>query len=88
MQGIPMALSIKTAEADALARTLVQLTGETMTEAVTIALRERLVRERARRETAATLPTRLEALSHRLRAAYDARPVSREEWDAAAGDDG
>ena len=36
-----MALSIKTAEADRLARTLARLTGETMTEAVTVALRER-----------------------------------------------
>ena len=33
-----MALSIKTAEADELARSLARLTGETMTEAVTAAL--------------------------------------------------
>ena len=81
-----MALSIKTAEADELARSLARLTGETMTEAVTAALRERLARERARRETAASLPDRLAALSGRLRGAYDTRPVSREEWDAAAGE--
>ena len=79
-------MSIKTAEADALARSLAGLTGESMTEAVTAALRERLARERARRETAASLPVRLAALSGHLRAAYDLRPVSREEWDAAAGD--
>lgn len=83
-----MALSIKTVEADELARSLARLTGESMTEAVTTALRERLARERARRETAANLPMRLAALSSQLRAAYDARPVSREEWDAAAGDEG
>ncbi|MGD0107753.1 MAG: type II toxin-antitoxin system VapB family antitoxin [Rhodopila sp.] len=83
-----MALSIKTAEADELARSLAQLTGESTTEAVTIALRERLARERARRETAATLPARLTALSSQLRAAYDTQPVSRPEWDAAAGDEG
>jgi antitoxin VapB len=83
-----MALSIKTVEADKLARSLARLTGESMTEAVTTALRERLARERARRETAASLPMRLAALSSQLRAAYDARPVSREEWDAAAGDEG
>ena len=47
------ALSIKTPEADELARSLARLTGESMTEAVTAALRERLARERARRETAA-----------------------------------
>jgi antitoxin VapB len=83
-----MALSIKTVEADELARSLAQLTGESMTEAVTTALRERLARERARRETAASLPMRLAALSSQLRAAYDARPVSREEWDVAASDEG
>ncbi len=82
-----MALSIKTAEADTLARRLVRLTGESMTEAVTVALRERLSREEARRAAAETLPARLAALSERLRGSYDTRPVSREEWDAAAGDE-
>ena len=84
--GSAMALRIKTAEADQLARSLTRLTGETMTEAVTVALRERLARERNRRETAASLPTRLRALSSRLRTAYDTRPVSQREWDAAVGD--
>ncbi len=83
-----MALSIKTAEADELARSLARLTGESMTEAVTAALRERLARERARRVAEADLPARLAALSARLRSAYDTRPVSKEEWDAAAGDEG
>jgi antitoxin VapB len=81
-----MALSIKTAEADELARSLVRLTGESMTDAVTVALRERLARERARRATDADLPARLAALSSQLRAAYDTRPISREEWDAAASE--
>jgi antitoxin VapB len=58
-----------------------------MTEAVTVALRERLARERARREAAAELPARLTALSRRLRADYDMRPVSRAEWDEASGED-
>ncbi len=44
-----MALSIKSDEADRLARALAATTGETLTEAVTEALRERLVRERDRR---------------------------------------
>ena len=83
-----MALSIKTAEADELARSLARLTGETMTEAVTAALRERRARERTRREAEASLPARLQALSGQMRAAYDTRPVSRQEWDAAAGDEG
>lgn len=41
-----MALSIKTDEADALARALAAETGETLTQAVTTALRERLERVR------------------------------------------
>jgi antitoxin VapB len=46
-----MALSIKDPEADRLARELASRTGETLTEAVTCALRERLERHRARRAT-------------------------------------
>lgn len=82
-----MALSIKTAEADTLARRLVRLTGETLTEAVTVALRERLSREEARRASTNDLPARLAAFAARMRDAYDTRPVSREEWNAASGDD-
>lgn len=44
-----MALSIKTEEADRLARELSRLTGESMTEAVTKSLRERLDREKKTR---------------------------------------
>jgi antitoxin VapB len=43
-----MALSIKDAEADRLARELAARTGETLTEAVVVALRERLARETGR----------------------------------------
>jgi antitoxin VapB len=82
-----MALSIKTDEADQLARALAKLTGENLTDAVTIALRERLAREHARRLAGRDLPARLGALAQRLRASYDTRPVSRAEWDAASGDD-
>ena len=78
-----MALSIKTEEADRLARELTRLTGETMTAAVTRALRETLERERKAREATADLPARLEALSRRFRARYDLeRPITQEEWDA------
>ncbi len=52
-----MALSIKSDEADRLARELTAETGETLTEAVEIALRERLDREHARH--AASMRTRL-----------------------------
>lgn len=44
-----MALSIKHPEADRLARALAARTGETLTEAVVGALRERLQREQGRR---------------------------------------
>jgi antitoxin VapB len=43
-----MALSIKNAEAERLARELARATGESLTEAVTRALRDRLVRETGR----------------------------------------
>ena len=81
-----MALSIKTEEADRLARVLSQLTGESLTRAVTIALRERLERERARRAGEDNLTSRLTDLARRLRRSYDTRPVTREEWDIASGD--
>ena len=43
-----MALSIKDPEADRLARELAARTGESLTEAVLVALRERLARETGR----------------------------------------
>lgn len=45
-----MTLNVKHPEAHRLARELAALTGETLTDAVTVALRERLARERAGRE--------------------------------------
>ena len=44
-------LSIKSDEAHKLATQLAKLTGESLTSAVTLALRERLARERRRRST-------------------------------------
>ena len=55
------ALSIKSDEADQLARELAAETGETLTEAVVIALRERLDREHGRH--AASMRTRLARLA-------------------------
>ncbi|MEX2648490.1 MAG: type II toxin-antitoxin system VapB family antitoxin [Alphaproteobacteria bacterium] len=47
-----MALNIKSAEADRLARELADLTGESITEAVTKAVRERIERsQRAKKES-------------------------------------
>ena len=43
-----MAFSIKNEQTDRLARQLAAATGESLTEAVTVALEERLARERAR----------------------------------------
>jgi antitoxin VapB len=63
-----MALSIKHPEADRLARELASRTGETLTEAVVAALRERLAREEGKvrgrplREELATIRRRLAAL--------------------------
>jgi antitoxin VapB len=45
-----MALSIRDPETDRLARELAALTGETMTQAIRIALEERLEREKADRQ--------------------------------------
>jgi antitoxin VapB len=81
-----MALSIKTSEADELARALAKLTGENLTEAVTNALHERLARKRSRRHAAGDLPRRLETLAQRLRKSYDTRLVTLAEWDAASGE--
>lgn len=55
-----MALSIKHPEADRLARELSRVTGESLTDAVMRALRERLVRHQGR--------TKAVSLSERLRA--------------------
>jgi antitoxin VapB len=60
-----MALSIKHDEADRLARELAATTGETMTEAIVVALRERLERERSRR--AAGVTQRLRRLAAEVR---------------------
>jgi antitoxin VapB len=46
-----MPLSIKAPEADRLAHQLAALTGETMTDAVIVAMRERLAREERKRES-------------------------------------
>jgi len=83
-----VALSIKTLEADELARTLARLTGETMTAAVTVALRERLARERAKRQLQANMADRVVAFAETIRPQYDTRPVTQAEWDAASGDAG
>jgi len=80
-----VALSIKTDEADRLARELALLTGETLTDAVTNALRERLARERLERE--GDYVSRLMAFAESVAPEFDRRPVTKAEWDWASGDE-
>jgi antitoxin VapB len=54
-----MAISLKDAEADRLAREVATLTGETLTLAIRTALAERLYRERSRRGAPDHLAERL-----------------------------
>jgi antitoxin VapB len=82
-----MALSIKTDEADRLARELARLHGETLTEAVTTALRQRLDRDRAKPRTPEEKVAAMqEAAAEFRRNATDLRPVTKEEWDDINGD--
>ena len=60
-----MALSIKNDDADRLARELARETGESMTEAVVIALQERL--ERTRRQRQAGIAQRLRRLADEVK---------------------
>lgn len=72
-----MSLYIRNAEADRLARELVERTGETLTEAVVVALRERLDRTPEKADD-------LEARLARIRAIQDrvaATPVLHEGTD-------
>jgi len=68
-----MALSIKTDEADRLARELATATHESITEAVTVALRERLARVRALPGPDIVTAARLLAIDYLAGAAHDPR---------------
>jgi antitoxin VapB len=81
-----MALSIKTEEADRLARELAHRRGGTITEAVTAALREACARERTRPKTPEEKLAAIELIVERMRPYLDTRPVTKEEWDEASGD--
>lgn len=72
-----MALRIKSDEADRLARELAAETGETLTEAVVVALRERLEREHARHT--ARMKARLLRLASDVAALRVADPRAPEE---------
>ena len=82
-----MSLNIKDPEAHRLAGELARLTGETMTRAVTEALRERLERER-RRSAARSLSAGLLAIGRRC-AAHMPQPIaSSDHGDLLYDDDG
>lgn len=81
-----MALSIKTEEADRLARELSRLTGETLTDAITQAMRERLERLRAEQEAQRDYVSRMQTFVRERAARYDRRPVTKRDWDEAVGD--
>jgi antitoxin VapB len=74
-----MALSIKDASTDRLIRELAGLTGETMTEAVRAAVRDRLARERTRRGASQELARRLDELAKECAALPDEDPRSPDE---------
>jgi len=81
-----MALSIKTKEADRLARELSQITGESITETVTKSLAERLERERKSRMSPEEEAKQMLAYAAKVSVKFDRRPVTKAEWDEASGD--
>lgn len=74
-----MALSIKSAEADRLARQVAALTGESLTEAITTSLRQRLERERPRRGKRGGIAERLNQIAKDCAALPDIDPRSPDE---------
>jgi antitoxin VapB len=72
-----MAISIKNAEAERLVRRLASVTGESMTTAVLVSIRERLAREEAARRPGPHLAARLDRLTAEVAelAVLDDRPA-------------
>lgn len=66
-----MAFSIKDPRTDRLIRELAELTGETMTEAVRVAVEARLARERQRQGAGRGMAEKLDALAKECAAAPD-----------------
>ena len=75
-----MGLNIKNEETCRLARTLARLTGETMTAAITVALRERLEREH-HRHGADALAQELHAIGQRCARLVGPGPSAVEHGD-------
>lgn len=72
-----MALSIKSPEAEALARQVAALTGEGLTEAITTALRERL--EHLEQERTRGLAAQLDEIARRCAGLPDLDPRTADE---------
>jgi len=75
-----MSLNIKNDETCRLARELAQLTGESMTDAITVALRERLERERRQQDRDALLKD-MRAIAKRCAARLGPGPSAVEHGD-------
>jgi antitoxin VapB len=74
-----MALSLKDKETDRLARAVAALTGETLTDAVRVALAERLERERLRRGKGPRLAEQLVEIGKHCAALPDLDPRAPDE---------
>lgn len=82
-----MTLSIRNEEACRLARDLARLTGETVTDAITVALRERLARAERRRDLDARVGELL-AIGRRCGDSLQPGPSAVEHGDVLYDDDG
>ena len=82
-----MGLNIKNDETCLLARDLARLTGETMTGAITVALRERLAREKRRRDLDARIEELL-AIGQRCAGSLEPGPSAVEHGDLLYDDRG
>jgi antitoxin VapB len=71
-----MALNIKNDETQRLGRELAKLTGESITTAVTVAIRERLDRMRAARESGEQRAARIVDLGRQIASAVSASSMS------------
>ena len=82
-----MSLNIKNEETCELARELATLTGESMTGAITVALRERLERERRDRSLESRIQE-LQSIARRCASLLKNGPSAVEHGDYLYGEDG
>ena len=82
-----MSLNIKNDETCSLASELARLTGETMTGAITVALRERLEREQ-RKRSVASRARKLRAIAERCATLMGPGPPAIEHGDLLYDDQG